>query len=72
VLTTAIIYVVLPEMSIAWVDRLGPARAVELMFWLVVGIVALSLVLLLALLLGGICLLMKKLNYWLAYSHVRA
>ena len=59
-LTTAIIYVVLPEMSIAWVDRLGPGQAVELMFWLVVGIVALALVIL-----GGTtCLLVKRLKCW--------
>ena len=65
---TCILYPVLPEIAVAWVDRIGPARAVELMFWLVVGIVALALVIL-----GGTtCLLVKKLKCWLICSPERA
>jgi len=68
VLATPIMYVLLPELAVAWVDRIGPARAVELMFWFIIGIVALSLVAL-----GGItCLLVKKLRCWRACSPGRA
>jgi len=59
-LATLVLYVLLPEIAIAWIDRIGPARAVELMFWFVIGIAALSLVIL-----GGTtCLLMKRLRCW--------
>ena len=68
VLATPIMYVLLPEVSIAWVDRLGPGRAVALMAWLITVIVALSVVAL-----GGItCLLMKRLRCWRACSPGRA
>jgi len=68
VLATPIMYVLLSELAVAWVDRIGPARAVELMFWLVIGVVALALVVL-----GGIiCLLAKRLKCWRACSPGRA
>jgi len=59
-LVTPILYILLPELAIAWVDQLGPGRAVALMTWLITVIVALSLVVL-----GGtICLLLKKSRCW--------
>ena len=68
VLATPSMYVLLPEVSIAWVDRLGPGQAIELMFWLVIGVVALALVVL-----GGmICLLMKRSRCWPHCSPGRA
>ena len=68
-LATPIMYVLLPEVSIAWVDRLGPGRAVALMAWLITVIVALSVVAAL----GGItCLLVKKLRCWPHCSPERA
>lgn len=68
VLATPLFYILLPEIGLAWVDRIGPGQAVELMFWLIIGIVALSLVVL-----GEItCLLVKKLRCWLDCSPGRA
>ena len=68
VLVTPILYVVLPELAIAWIDRIGPARGLELMFWLVIGVVALALVVL-----GGmICLLLKRSRCWPHCSPGRA
>ena len=68
VLATPIMYVVLPELAIAWVDRLGPGQAIELMFWLSTASVASSVVAL-----GGItCLLVKRLKCWRACLPGRA
>ena len=61
-------YIVLPEIGIAWVDRIGPAQAVELMFWFI-GIAALALVVVLG---GTTCLLVKRLKCWRACSPGRA
>lgn len=67
-LATPLFYILLPEVGIAWVDRIGPAQAVELMFWLSTASVALAL-----LMMGGIvCLLVKKLRCLLAYLPARA
>ena len=67
-LATPIMYVLLPELGIAWIDRLGPGRAVALMAWLITVSVALSIVVL-----GGtICLLAKRLKCWRACSPGRA
>ena len=67
-LLTPAMYIVLPEIGIAWVDRIGPGHAVALMSWLITGIVALSVVAL-----GGItCLLVKRLRCWRACSPERA
>ena len=67
-LATPIMYVLLPEVGIAWVDQLGPGRAVALMAWLSTASIALSIVVL-----GGtICLLVKRLRCWRACSPERA
>jgi hypothetical protein len=68
VLATPIMYILLPEVGIAWVDRLGPGRAVVLMAWLSTASIALALTLT-----GGIvCLLVKRLKCWRACSPGRA
>ena len=68
VLATPIMYVLLPELAITWVDRLGPGRAVALLSWLITVSVALSVVAL-----GGVtCLLVKRLKCWRACSPGRA
>ena len=68
VLATPIMYVLLPELAITWVDRLGPGRAVALLSWLITAIVALSLMVL-----GGItCLLVTRLKCWPYCSPGRA
>ena len=67
-LATSLFYILLPELGIAWVNWIGPAQAVELMFWFI-GIAALALVVVLG---GTTCLLVKRLKCWRACSPGRA